>query len=267
MGIKNTLLASASVAALLFVSAVCHHAATTTAAAPTSPVATTPVGTPLPTLTSPSGKKYERSHVAPPDEDEPVTIPPVPHGAAPNMDNFNGTARKAAKLSIGTGPTQSFTAIGAVLDSLPCDASMRAKHIDKSATSGRLPEEQKLVTVTAFLYAASRESDNDFHCIMGRDPSLPARYMNVEVSALPPSSSAAFATIRAARNQFKAFFTSNSDALPGPGYDKFDPPIPVKITGSVFFDVDHVPPAVGPTGMKPQSAWEIHLVSDLVFEQ
>src|SRR5258708_23755305 len=58
---------------------------------------------------------------------------------------------------------------------------------------------QKVVTVTAFLYAASRESDNDFHCIVGRDPSKPASYMNVEVSALPPSSSQFFAALRTDR--------------------------------------------------------------------
>ena len=91
--------------------------------------------------------------------------------------------------------------------------------------------------------------------------------MNVEVSALPPSSSQFFAPIRAARNQFKAFFTTNGNSLPVTGYDKYDPPIAVTITGSLFFDVDHVPPAVGPTGMKPKTAWEIHPVSDFQFEQ
>ena len=172
----------------------------------------------------------------------------------------------AAKLSIATGTPQSFSDIGDVLDSLTPDATMRAMNISKGPDSARVTEEQALVTVTAFLYASSRESDNDFHCIVGRDPKLPARFMNVEVSALPPSTSEFFAALRTARNQFKAFFTANGDGLPTGGYDKYDPPIPVKITGSVFFDVDHVPPAVGPTGLKPQSAWEIHPVSDIQFE-
>jgi len=140
-------------------------------------------------------------------------------------------------------------------------------NISKGPDSGRVPQEQKFVTVTAFLYAASRESDNDFHCIVGLDPSKPARFMNVEVSALPPSSSPFFAKIRAARNQFKTFFTSNGDGLPTQGYDRYDPPISIKVTGSLFFDVDHVPPAVGPKDMKPRSAWEIHPVSDIQFEQ
>ena len=250
-------------ACFLFLLAGCHPAAKPpVAAAP--PTATK--GAPVAPLKSPSGKTYARSRVGPADDDEPVTIPAVAPGAAPNMDTFRGSARACAKLSIASGAPQSFTDIGDVLDSLPSDESMRAMDIPKTADSCRLAEEQKMVTVTAFLYAASRESDNDFHCIVGRDPSLPSRFMNVEVSGLPPSGSQFLAAMRAARNQFKAFFTANGDALPGSGYDKFDPPISITVTGSLFFDVDHVPPAVGPTGMKPQTAWEIHPVSVIQFE-
>jgi hypothetical protein len=252
-------------AALLFLANGCHHTAKTTAA--TTP-RTTVAGTPAPPLKSPSGKTYARTRIGPPDNDEPFVIPPVPAGAAPSGDNFHGSAREAAKLSIASGDPQSFSDIGDVLDSLIPDDTMRAKGISKASDSGRLdPEEQKVVTVTAFLYASSKEGDNDFHCIVGRDPSMPARFMNVEVSALPPSSSEFFAAIKAARNQFKAFFTSNGDGLPAQGYDKYDPPIPITVTGSLFFDVDHVPGQIGPTGMKPQTAWEIHPVSDIKFEQ
>lgn len=249
-------------AVLIFLTAAlltygCHHVAKVATAPPPQ----------LPPVQSPSGKTYTRSHIAPADDHEPVDIPPVPPGAAPNTDNFHGTARKAAKLSIATGTPKSFSDVGALLDSLIPDAKMRAMKISKGADSGRLPQEQKVVTVTGFLYAASRESDNDFHCVVGRDPSQTARYMNVEVSALPASSSQFFAPIRTARNQFKAFFTANGNSLPVTGYDKYDPPIAIKVTGSLFFDVDHVPPAVGPTGMKPKTAWEIHPVSDFQFEQ
>jgi hypothetical protein len=41
----------------------------------------------------------------------------------------------------------------------------------------------------------------------------------------------------------------------------------VKVTGSLFFDVDHKAGSVGPTGMRPKTAWEIHPVSDIQFEQ
>jgi len=223
--------------------------------------------TPAPPLHSSSGKTYARTRVAPSDNDEPVNIPPVPPGAAPSADNYHGSARMAAKLSIATGQSQSFSDLGDLLDTLVPDAKMRAMGISMASNSGRVAEEQRTVTVTAFLYASSKEADNDFHCILGRDPSKPERYMNVEVSGLPPSSNPALATLRTARNEFKAFFTSNEDSLPGPGYDKYDPPIPVKVTGSLFFDVDHKAGSVGPTGMRPKTAWEIHPVSDIQFEQ
>ena len=262
MQIKRSPIILALLAALLFLADGCHHAVKAPVATAPPPPAST-----APPVQSPKGKTYARTHVADADNLEPVTIPPVTPGAAPNMDTFRGSARMAAKLSIASGTPKSYSDIATLLKSLVPDAKMRAMSISKGPDSGRLPQEQKVVTVTAFLYAASRESDNDFHCIVGRDPSKSASYMNVEVSALPPSSSQFFAALRTARNQFKTFFTSNGDGLPAQGYDKYDPPISITVTGSLFFDVDHVPPAVGPTGMKPKTAWEIHPVSDIQFEQ
>ena len=152
------------------------------------------------------------------------------------------------------------------MDSLRPDAEMRAMHISKEADSARLPEEQTVVVVKAFLYAASKESDNDFHCIVGTEPGSNVRFMNVEVSGLPAGNARFFSVLKKARDEFKLFFTSGGEALPTGGYEKYDPPIPIQLTGSVFFDVDHVPPAVGPPGMKPLTAWEIHPVSDIQFE-
>ena len=41
--------------------------------------------------------------------------------------------------------------------------------------------------VTAFMYAVSREADNDFHLIIGGDPkATPEMYMTMELSGLPP---------------------------------------------------------------------------------
>jgi hypothetical protein len=182
------------------------------------------------------------------------------------VDDYQGTARKAAKLSVVAGAAQGFPNIAALLNSLTPDDQMRGLHISSGENSGRIPQEQRVVRVSGFLYASSREQDNDFHCIVGSEASKPTRFMNVEVSGLPPSSSPFRATLLAARNEFKAFFTTNQNALPTDGYDKYDPPIPLQIVGSLFFDVDHLPGTVGPVGLKPQSAWEIHPVSDIQFE-
>jgi hypothetical protein len=250
--------------ALLLLANACNRTAARVAAVPPAPSA---AGTSLPQLVSPSGKTYSRARVPGEEDPEPVVIPALPPGAAPNLDTYVGTARKAAKLSMASGTPKNFSDLGDLMDTLVPDSQMTAMHISKTADSARLPQEEVLVTVTAFLYASSRESDNDFHCIVGRDPSQSVRFMNVEVSGLPASTSQFFLPLRTARNEFKTFFTANGDGLPSQGYDKYTPPIAITVTGSLFFDVDHVPPAVGPTGMKPLTAWEIHPVSDIRFEQ
>src|SRR4051794_12632546 len=124
------------------------------------------------------------------------------------------------------GAAQPFPNIAALLASLVPDDRMRRLHISSEANSGRIPQEQKVVSVPGFLYASSRERDNDFHCIVGSEPSRPARFINVEVSGLPPSNSPFRGILVTARNEFKAFFTTNQNALPTDGYDKYNPPVP-----------------------------------------
>ena len=120
----------------------------------------------------------------------------------PVGDKFGGTARKAAKLSIATGPTKSFTDLRNLIQSFDSDESMIALKptIKTTASSGRVAKENKNVKVKAFLYAASREDDNDFHLIIGRAPNKsPQMYMTMEVSGLPPDNSSALGQLTQAR--------------------------------------------------------------------
>ena len=41
------------------------------------------------------------------------------------------------------------------------------------------------------------------------------------------------------RDQYKEFFRTTGQELPGSSYRIFPDPVPVTITGSIFFDVDH----------------------------
>jgi hypothetical protein len=43
----------------------------------------------------------------------------------------------------------------------------------------------------------------------------------------------------------------------------FDPPVHVRITGSLFWDGEHANQHVGPEGLQPDTAWEIHPIKDL----
>lgn len=186
--------------------------------------------------------------------------------AAPKGDNFKGTARKAAKLSIATGPTKTFKTVSALIASLPPDDEMRnhKPKIGKGATSNRVPKEMRNVKTSAFLYAASREEDNDFHLIIGGDPQgTPEMYMTMELSGLPPKSSPAFAKLDAARTAYKKFF---GKYLPNMTYDFYTPPIPVKIKGSLFFDISHASGSrPGPASLKSRmpTIWEVHPITSI----
>ncbi len=186
-----------------------------------------------------------------------------------SSDNFEGTARKAAKLSISGAPIETFNDIKAVIESLPTKSKMvhHNPHISVDATSDRVAEEERNVRVTAFLYAASRENDNDFHLIVGRDVGAdPPIYMTMEVSGLPPQDTSSFSRLKAARDAFSAFFGEN---LPGASYDFYDPPIPIKVEGSLFFDMSHATGrSPGPPSLHDDMPviWEVHPISNIALE-
>src|SRR6185503_11436465 len=163
--------------------------------------------------------------------------------ALPAGDEFGGTARKAAKLSIAAAITENFKDVKALVKSLTADSKMIAHKppIGTGVTSNRVKEEQRNVHVNGFMYAASREPDNDFHLIIGRDPkAFPEMYMTMEISGLPPSGSPSTSQLKAARDAFKAFIKAKAgNKLPGLKYDFYDPPVPVEIDGSLFFDMSH----------------------------
>jgi len=184
-------------------------------------------------------------------------------------DNFEGTARKAAKLSIADTPAQDFESVAAVIATLPSQTAMTHHHpgISDGSSSERVAEEQRNVRLSAFLYAASRENDNDFHLIVG--DSLQAGeevYMTMEVSGLPPPDDASFAKLKSARDSFQGFF---GDQTPGASYDFYDPPIPILVEGSPFFDISHAHGrSPGPPTLHPHMPviWEIHPVASIQFE-
>jgi hypothetical protein len=188
--------------------------------------------------------------------------------ALPAGDDYNGTARKAAKLSISVAKTENFNDVTDLIKSLTTDSKMIAHKppIGTGATSNRVKEEQRNVHVSAFMYAASREADNDFHLIIGRDPkATPEMYMTMELSGLPPANYPSFAQLKAARDAFKTFFKDHAGGnLPGLTYDFYDPPIPVQIDGSLFFDMTHAKgPHPGPPSLKSRMPviWEVHPIT------
>jgi hypothetical protein len=203
----------------------------------------------------------------PPASDAEILAAPKTMKAA--GDAFAGSDRKVAKLSTSGSKVEKFDDLSALIASLAKEKAM-TKHkppIGTDSMSDRVTEEDRNVRVKAWLYAASRENDNDFHLILGRDPALDKEeYMTMEVSGLPPATAPSFAAINGVRNTFKTFF---ADHLPGSGYDFPDPPIPVEIGGSLFWDATHAHgPRPGPQDLRPHMPviWEVHPVTFLKFE-
>src|SRR5260370_4696939 len=121
------------------------------------------------------------------------------------------------------------------------------------------------------MYADSREADNDFHLIIGRDPkATPEMYMTMELSGLPPAGDPSFAKLKAARDAFKKFFKGQAGGkLPGLTYDFYQPPRPVQISVSLFFDATHAKgPHPGPPSLKRRmpTIWEVHPISKIVLK-
>jgi len=189
--------------------------------------------------------------------------------AARPGDSFRGTSRKAAKLSIAEAPIEALDDLPSLIASLTPDGQMSSHHppISDGPDSDRVDEEKRNIRVRAFLYAASRENDNDFHLIIGSDRSAgPLKCMTMELSGLPPSRSRSYRRLKKTRDAYKAFFGSN---LPGTSYDFYDPPIPVEIGGSLFFDISHATgQKPGPSSLRPfiPTIWEVHPITRIVFE-
>lgn len=192
----------------------------------------------------------------------PLTAP----RAVPTDNRFDGTVRKAAKISIVDAPMESFGDINDLIATLQAHNTMKAKDIPTDEDSDRVEEEERNVRVKAFLYAASMEGDNDFHLIIGRDPNKAAKYMTVEISGLPPNNATSFDKLDEARNAYFDFF---GDGLPGTSYDFYDPPIEIEVEGSLFWDASHAGGSrPGPSKLRPKMpvVWEIHPITKIVFE-
>ncbi|MDD8018256.1 MAG: hypothetical protein PHP42_07770 [Bacteroidota bacterium] len=181
-------------------------------------------------------------------------------------NQFDGTDRKASKTSFVSGAMQKFKNLEEFVVTLPSDSLMLHHNppISKSATSERVAEEKHNVMVNAFVYAIQQEADNDYHIILGSDPKRSKKiFFNIEVSGLPDQQSPYYkklSSIRAYCDKYLGNFIQSGK------YHKFQQPILVSVGGSIFYDIDHKPGVVGPAGMRPNTAWEIHPVTFLKFE-
>jgi hypothetical protein len=176
---------------------------------------------------------------------------------------FRGTDRRVPKTAIASDSRKTFAHVTSLIESLPEDEVMLNHSPEiKGDSMFRATEEQCNVRVKAWIYAIKYEADQDWHVIIGTDPAARQRtFFNAEVSGLPKNTAEAFDTLHKVRQQLSDILETS---LPtGSSYRKLTHPIGVVIDGSLFFDVDHAAGVVGPTDMRPQTAWEIHPVTNI----
>jgi hypothetical protein len=195
------------------------------------------------------------------EEEVETGAPLLARGGSGDGVTFAGNDRKKAKISVSSSAMETTTLPHLLNELEHSDAAMQHHEppISKAANSGRIAEEDRNVTVVGYIHFAKNEADNDYHVILGsnEDPNH-SRFMNVEISGLPPAGPHR-PVLTAARNQFESVW---ADAIHGSGYTQFEP-IKVRLSGSLFYDIDHAPGNVGPAGFRPKTAWEIHPVTKI----
>jgi hypothetical protein len=187
----------------------------------------------------------------------------VPNGRC-DSENFEGTDRAAAKITISPASLQTYATLRSFINSLP-DADATAAAVPNSS-SPRIPAEDRNVRIKkTYLYAYSRQTDEDFHVIVGttKKPSAITKYFNVEISGLPPAGDASFSQLQAVR---VSFLTKASQRLCSSGYFFYENPLKIEVRGSLFYDKQHHNGLIGPAKARPPDAWEIHPVTMLIFK-
>jgi hypothetical protein len=181
---------------------------------------------------------------------------------------FTGVVRKQAKTSLSTARTEIFETVGDLLVTLAPDGDMHAYKPKIRQISPRVSEEDRNVYIkNAYLFTVKEEDDQDFHIIIGDLSATgePINLMNVEIAGLPEDvNSKDFKILKKVRSQFYAkypmFFDSNRKTL------TCDPPAPISLRGSLFFDTQHSAGHIGSKNFKPLSVWEIHPISYIKFK-
>lgn len=182
--------------------------------------------------------------------------------------SFSGVNRGACKTSVVKGQPELFGTLEEFMSSLPDDDVMSNEAgISTDENSERAEEERRNISIAkCWILAIKRNNDGDYHIIIGSGPGPKCDALfNIEVSGLPESSSPHYAALKKVRDDLENYF--NGDCC-FTRYKKFyKNPIPVRVTGSLFYDLEHAPPRlnIGPTGLKTTTAWELHPVTAITF--
>ena len=180
--------------------------------------------------------------------------------------DFAGIVRKNAKTTPHRGCAKVFCTLDKLTKWLPTDSIM-AQHqprISSASDSKRVAEERQNVKVRrAYLLAAYREQDNDFHVVLCDRPKYDPQSLlfSIEVSGLPKEGEVSRRAYRKLTKARRSLISRLGDIGCGKTFIIREGGIPVRVKGSLFFDSHHVGQIHGRQGLNPPSAWEIHPVT------
>lgn len=188
---------------------------------------------------------------------------------------FDGEDRRDCKITFATATQENYNTLPQLLQTLTKDDDVGKKITTTGPTSKRIDLEKRNVTVQkAWLYTFCRQTDEDYHLIIGSSPDISkAKFLNIEISGLPKTPGTHYNKIVKARKQFFDFFGYGYNDCVVKSYTvKFkNKPIPVSVSGSLFFDKLHYKQQgqIGPGWIREYGAkityWEIHPISDITF--
>ncbi|MCE2772230.1 MAG: hypothetical protein LW750_02135 [Bacteroidetes bacterium] len=189
--------------------------------------------------------------------------------AIDSTDIFLGKVRKETKTSFADAPVDTFRDVKQLRNSFKDEEWMHKYSDARKQKAPRCKEEQKNVALTnVYLFAVSREDDNDFHLILGSNPAQGKNQVliSAEVSGLPDPASPHYAALKAVRDIFKNYFSDRYQKEHVFFVNEKRPPIKLEyLEGSLFFDNHHYNAYSGFNGFKAATAWEIHPVRVLRF--
>lgn len=188
-----------------------------------------------------------------------------------NSEIFDGVDRKAAKLSISTATMKQFSNLATFMQTLiPDDEVEDHGTISTGSSSTRISIEKRNVHIKkAWLFTFKRESDEDYHVIIGTTPDKnTAEFFNAEISGLPATSGTTKNKLSRVRDDFEAFFGIEDKCISAYRKTFMNDPIEIELKGSLFFDQLHFShhSAVGPAAARGNSYWEIHPVTFILFK-
>ena len=176
---------------------------------------------------------------------------------------FKGHARANAKTTVAHAKLEKFRDLDALVKTIPSDTTMLSYDPRITRDTPRVAEELRNVAVCAWIVATKREDDNDYHIMISNEDS--SIIFNAEMSGIPSDGSKTNRKkIFNARATFEGFV--EQDGRRTGSYTGWGDAVPVYMEGSLFYDTEHKPGAVGPAFARPKSAWEIHPISKILFE-